>query len=70
LFTLCGTRFYYSRKIFWLFFTNFATADAIFELLKRVLESLKFDLNSMVGQSYDGAATMSGIKTRCSIKVY
>ena len=39
-----------------------ATSDAIFDLLKRVLESLKLDLNLMVGQSYDGAATMSGIK--------
>ena len=58
------------ERFFGFFSTNIATADAIFELLKRVLESLKLDLNLMVGQSYDGAATMSGIKTRCSIKVY
>ena len=45
-----------------------ATADAIFELLNRVLNSLKLDLNLMVGQSYDGAATMTGIKNGVATK--
>jgi hypothetical protein len=56
------------ERFFGFFSTNFATADAIFELLKRVLESLKLDLNLKVGQSYDGAATMSGIKNGVATK--
>ena len=45
-----------------------ATADWIFNLLKKVLESLKLDINLMVGQSYDGAATIIGIKNEWNQK--
>jgi hypothetical protein len=56
------------ERFFGFFPINMATADVIFELLNRVLESLKLDLNLMVGQSYDRAATMSGIKNGVATK--
>ncbi len=39
------------------------SADGIFNLIKNVLEEeLKLDTQLMVAQSFDGAATMAGIK--------
>ena len=56
------------ERFYGFFSTKVTTADAIFDLLKRILENLKLDLNLMVGQSYDGAATMSGIKNGVAAK--
>jgi hypothetical protein len=56
------------ERFFGFYNTGIVTADAIFDLLKRVLESLQLDLNLMVGQSYDGAATMSGLKNGVASK--
>jgi hypothetical protein len=43
------------------------SADGIFNLIKYVLEEeLKLDTQLMVAQSFDGAATMAGIKNRSS----
>jgi hypothetical protein len=50
------------ERFFGFFPTKIQTAEAIFELLRNVLRSLKLDINFLVGQSYDGAAVMSGVK--------
>ena len=40
------------------------TADGIFNLIKETLvESFKLDSQLMISQSFDGAATMAGVKT-------
>jgi hypothetical protein len=37
-------------------------------LLRSVLRSLKLDINFLVGQAYDGAAVMSGVKNGVAVK--
>ena len=56
------------ERFFGYFPTKIQTADAIFELLKSVIYSFKLDLNLLVGQAYDGAAVMSGIKNGVAVK--
>ena len=56
------------ERFFGFFAIAIQTADAIFDLLKTVLLSLKLDLNYLVGQAYDGASTMSGCKNGVATK--
>ena len=52
------------EKFFGFFRAKIQTADGIFNLIKDVLENeLNLDLQFMVAQSFDGAATMAGIKS-------
>jgi hypothetical protein len=45
-------------------------ADSIFNLIKSVLEEeLKLDLQLMVAQSFDGAATMAGAKKNATMEI-
>ena len=56
------------ERFFGFFPTKIQTAEAIFELLKSVLTSLKLNINYLVGQAYDGAAVMSGLKNGVAVK--
>jgi hypothetical protein len=56
------------ERFFGFFPINVSTADAIFEIINSCLNNLELDLNLIVGQSYDGAAAMSGIKNGVATK--
>jgi hypothetical protein len=52
------------EQLFGFFRIKVQSADGIFNIIKEVLESqFKLNLQLMVGQSFDGAATMAGTKT-------
>ena len=52
------------ENFFGFFRAKIQTADGIFNLIKNVLiDHLKLDLQLMVAQSFDGAATMAGVKS-------
>ncbi len=52
------------EQFFGFYRAKLQTADGIFNLIKDVLENeLNLDLQLMVAQSFDGAATMAGIKS-------
>lgn len=44
-------------------------AEALYDLIKGLITSFKLDLKCLVGQAYDGAATMSGIKTGVATRI-
>ena len=50
------------------FSTSTTNAKALYDLIKG-LSSFKLDLKCLVGQAYDGAATMSGIKTGVATRI-
>ena len=58
------------EEFFGFFRAKVQTADGIFNLIKETLvEDFKLDLQLMISQSFDAAATVAGVKTGVAKKV-
>ena len=61
----CDDEFHIHENLLGLFDTPTATSEVLFNLIIHLLDSLKLNNEKycLVGQAYDGVATMSGLKS-------
>ena len=65
----CNDNLEISEKFLGFYSATTTTAEALTELILKLIKSFKLNLKYLVGQGYDGAATMSGNKSGVATRI-